>query len=184
MHNIEDLFDSVKWSLKPDGLFIISDMIGRNADMRWPEAMDALKPFWEELPDSYRYDRVLNRQEEQFMNPDGSIGKIGGVRSQDILPLLLERFNFKVFFPYGNIIFVFIDRAFGHNFDADAEWDRDFIARVHSHDEAGMLSGELKPTSLLAVLTKRQTDMVLRHPVLTPRHCVRKVAVESEYQGF
>ena len=96
------------------------------------------------------------------------------MRSQDILPLLLERFNFKFFYPYGNIIFVFIDRVFGHNFDVDAGWDRDFVERVHACDEAGILSGELKPTSMLAVLTNQKTEMVLKHPALTPEHCVRK----------
>jgi SAM-dependent methyltransferase len=179
VYNIESLFDSVKGSLKPDGLFIIFDMIGRNSDMRWPEAVDALNPFWDELPDSYRYNRVLNRQEEKFVNHDASIGQLGGMRSQDILPLLMERFNFNFFFPYGNIIFVFIDRAFGHNFDAGTDWDRDFIARVQTRDEAGILSGELKPTSMLAVLTKEENDMTLRHPALTPRHCVRKTPIVS-----
>ena len=72
------------------------------------------------------------------------------MHSQDILPLLLERFNFKFFFPYGNLVFVFIDRFFGHNFDAGVDWDRDFVGRVHARDEAGMISGELKPVSMLA----------------------------------
>jgi SAM-dependent methyltransferase len=172
--NLEGLFDSVKLSLKPDGLFIVADLIGRNGQMHWPEAMDALKPFWNELPQSYRYNRVLQRQEEQFINHDRSVAEQVGLRSQDILPLLLERFNFKFFYPYGNIIFAFIDRAFGHNFDVEAEWDKDFVDRVHAHDEAGILSGELTPASMLAVLKKQETEMVLKHPVLTPEHCVRK----------
>ena len=175
VQNLEGLFDSIRHSLRPGGLFIISDMIGRNGHKVWPEATDALKPFWDELPESYRYNSLLYRQEEQFISHDGPAEGFGGLRSQDILPLLLERFNFKFFFPYGNMIFVFIDRAFGHNFNADADWDRNFVDRVHARDEAGMLSGELKPTSMLAVLTKQKTDMVLRDPGLTPRHCVRKV---------
>ena len=172
--NLEGLLDSVKWCMRADGRFIVSDTIGRNFNMCWPETMRAIKPFWNEMPQSYRYNRVLRRQEEQFINHDGTREGFGAIRSQDILPLLLERFNFGFFFPYGNIIFVFISQSFGHNFNADADWDRDFIDRVHARDEAGMLSGELKPGAMLAVLTKVQTDMVLRHPVLTPQYCVRE----------
>ena len=69
---------------------------------------------------------------------------------------------------------MFIDKAFGHNFDANAEWDKDFIARVHTYDEAAITDGELTPNSMLAVLTREETEVVLRHPELTPQHCVRK----------
>jgi hypothetical protein len=148
-------------------------MIGRNGHMRWPEALEALKPFWDEMPEDYRNNRLLNRYEEQYINHDCSTEGFEGIRAQDILPLLVEHFNFSFFFPYGNIVFVPIDRTFGHNFNADADWDRDFIDRVHARDEAGLISGELKPTSMLAVLTCSETDTVLRHPALSPQHCVR-----------
>lgn len=172
--NLEGLLDAVKRSLLDDGLFIVSDTIGRNGNMCWPEAMRMLGPFWDELPPGYRYNRVLKRQEDQFINHDGSAEGLGAIRSQDILPLLLERFNFRFFFPYGNIIYVFISQSFGHNFNADADWDKDFIDRVHARDEAAMLSGELKPCSMHAVLTKQKMKPVLRHASLTPRHCLRK----------
>ena len=171
--NLEDLFDSVKRSLEPGGLFLISDMIGRNGHMRWPEAMERLEPFWDELPESYRYNQLMKRHEQQYINHDCSTEGFEGIRAQDILPLLLERFNFDFFFPFGNMVFVFIDRPFGHNFDADADWDRDFIDRVHAKDEEYFISGELKPTSMLAVLTCSESATVLRHPILTPQHCVR-----------
>ena len=171
--NLEGLFDSIKKSLEPGGIFLVSDMIGRNGHMRWPEAMQALKPFWDELPHSYRYNRLIKRFEQQYINHDCSTVGFEGIRAQDILPLLMDRFNFDFFFPFGNIIFVFIDRPFGHNFDATADWDRDFIDRVHARDEAGMIAGELKPTSMLAVLTCNESETRLRHPVLTPQHCLR-----------
>ena len=75
--------------------------------------------------------------------------------------------------PYGNIIFPFIDRAFGHNFDAEAEWDREFIDRVHARDHEGMLAGELTPTSMLAVVGKHAGELRLRDERLTPAQCIR-----------
>jgi len=171
--NLEGLFDSVKQALDEEGLFLVSDMIGRNGHMRWPEAMKELGPFWNEMPKEYRNNRLLNRYEDQYINHDCSSEGFEGIRAQDILPLLVQRFNFRFFYPFGNIIFVFIDRPFGHNFKADEVWDRDFIDRIHSHDEECIISGDLKPTSMLAVLTNKQLDTIVRHPALTPSHCVR-----------
>ena len=68
---------------------------------------------------------------------------------------------------------VFIDRPFGHNFDAKANWDRDFIDRVHARDEAGILSGELKPTQMIAAMTREQVETKLVHSRLTPKYCMR-----------
>jgi hypothetical protein len=46
-----------------------------------------------------------------------------------------------------------------------------------------MLSGELKPSAMLAVLTQRKTDMVLRHPLLTPMHCLRDPGTGNAIDG-
>jgi hypothetical protein len=46
-----------------DGVFVTSDMIGRNGHQRWPEALAILQEFWRELPESYRYNLQLRRQE-------------------------------------------------------------------------------------------------------------------------
>lgn len=171
--NLEGLFDSIKKSLQSEGLFLVSDMIGRNGHMRWPEAIEELQPFWNELPESYRINQLINRYEQEYINHDCSTEGFEGIRAQDILPLLIERFSFMFFYPFGNLIFVFIDRPFGHNFDFEADWDKDFIDRVHARDEAGMISGELTPTSMLAVLTCSELKTELRHPALTPQHCQR-----------
>lgn len=183
VRNLEGLFDSIKRALRPGGLFMVSDTIGRNAERCWPETLDALKPFWSELPMTYRYNRVWNRQETQLIGPDAPGQVIETGRSQDILSLLEERFSFKFFFPYGNIVFMFIDRAFGHNFDASAAWDRDFVDRAHARDEEGLIRGEFTPCSMMAVLTNRETETVLRHPALTPVHCLPNMPIEAAFES-
>lgn len=173
---LEHLFESVRIALAPGGQFLVSDMIGRNGHQRWPEALRLVETFWEELPQPYRYNQLLRRHEERYINHDCSSEGFEGVRAQDILPLLNEQFHFRLFLPYGNIVFVFVDRPFGHNFDATAEWDRDFIDRVHEADEVAMLDGRIKPTSMLAVLTAEPVeDLGLRDLRLTPEFCVRPV---------
>jgi SAM-dependent methyltransferase len=84
--NLEGLFSQVKRTLKPHGQFIIGDMIGRNGHQRWPEALDIVHEYWRQLPPSYRFNRLLNRYEELYVDWDCSQFGFEGIRAQDILP--------------------------------------------------------------------------------------------------
>ncbi|MEP7352788.1 MAG: class I SAM-dependent methyltransferase [Acidobacteriota bacterium] len=150
--NLEGLFQAVKGSLAPGGCFIIHDMIGRNGHRRWPESMLLIHEYWRRLPPSYRYNHSLQRYEEMFQDWDCSQEGFEGIRAQDILPLLVENFQFHCFVPYGNLIDPFVDRAFGHNFDANAEWDLAFIDELHARDEQELASGGLTPTHMFAIV--------------------------------
>lgn len=173
---LEHLFGQIEAALDTGGLFIASDMIGRNGHMRWPEAMAIVQEFWRELPSSYRWNRQLHRQENRLLNWDCSVVGFEGIRSQDILPLLVARFDFEFFFGFGNLIDPFIDRGFGPHFDADASWDRDFIDRVQQRDEAEMRAGTIKPTHMLAVMRARPWDGPCQYRGnLSPAFCVRPV---------
>jgi SAM-dependent methyltransferase len=150
--NLEGLFDQIKASLRPDGVFVISDMIGRNGHLRWPEALAIIQEYWKKLPHSHRFNWQLKRYEAMFEDWDCSLDGFEGIRAQDILPLLLERFHFDRFVGFGNLIDPFVDRSFGHNFDIHDAWDRAFIDEVHARDESEMALGTLTPTHLFAVL--------------------------------
>ena len=52
--NLEGLLGEVRKCLTSGGSFIISDMIGRNGHLRWPEALERVHEFWRQLPPSYR----------------------------------------------------------------------------------------------------------------------------------
>lgn len=174
---LESIFDEVARILPPEGRFIISDMIGRNGHQRWPEALEIVREFWRELPPEYRYNLQLQRQEEVYMDWDCSTEGFEGIRAQDILPLLLERFHFHAFIGFGNVIDPFIDRGFGHHFDAESPRDRGFIDRVHAADEAAILSGQITPTHMMAVLgigTHSLTTEFSRG--LAPDQCIRPPA--------
>src|SRR5438132_1573662 len=43
--NLEHIFAEIQKCLKPQGSFIISDIIGRNGNQRWPEALDIVHEF-------------------------------------------------------------------------------------------------------------------------------------------
>ncbi|MES2603953.1 MAG: class I SAM-dependent methyltransferase [Pseudomonadota bacterium] len=171
---LEDLFSKVKQVLTDDGRFLVSDMIGRNGHLRWPEALGIINTMWSQLPEKYKYNHMRQRQEPQFINHDCSTSSFEGIRAQDILPLLVANFHFELFLPFGNLIFVFIDRTFGYNFNPEVVEDRQIIDKIHARDEEGMHSGELKPTQMLAVLCKTPVAQPrLRNARLTPEFCVR-----------
>lgn len=85
---LEQLFAAIKSALRETGSFVVSDMIGRNGHLRWPEALELVQEFWRSLPPSYRYNQQLRRYEEEFEDWDCSQEGFEGIRSQDILPLL------------------------------------------------------------------------------------------------
>lgn len=170
---LEHLFRQVKAALAPRANFVISDMIGRNGHMRWPEARAQVERFWEEMPPAYRYNQQLGRQEMAFQDWDCSGEGFEGIRAQDILPLLASHFHFSVFLAFGNVVDPFTDRSFGHNFDADAAWDRYFIDRVHACDEAGLRAGTLTPTHLMAVVTSDPVATPFFSRGLDPARCQR-----------
>jgi SAM-dependent methyltransferase len=170
---LEHLFDAIKDALAPAGLFITSDIIGRNGHMRWPESLKVLQQFWQELPNSYRYNTRLQRHEKRYKNWDCSSEGFEGIRAQDILPELMKRFNFRLFIAASSVVDNFIDRSFGGHFDINNPRDLDFIDRVHAYDEQALASGELTPTRLVAVMSLTpEAGEFSRN--LKPEHCVRK----------
>ena len=171
--NLEQLFTTVQLALAYDGMFVVSDIIGRNGHLRWPEALAAVHAFWRELTPAQRYNQQLQRHEALYENWDCSTEGFEGVRAQDILPLLLARFHFHRYIGFGNVIDPFVDRAFGHNLDPGSAVDRAFIDRVHAFDEAGFANGSLTPTHLFAVLTSRVLPGALHARGLTPQASVR-----------
>jgi SAM-dependent methyltransferase len=170
---LESLFSLIKRILNADGVFLTSDMIGRNGHMRWPEALEIVDQFWQELPESYRYNLQLRRQEERFQNWDCSQSGFEGIRAQDVLPLLVQHFYFEDFFAFANVIDPFIDRSFGHHFDPHNDVDLNFIDRVHAADEDAMKSGKIKPTHMLAAMRITPCAVTRHIPPLTPEFSVR-----------
>jgi SAM-dependent methyltransferase len=160
--NLEYIFAEAEKHLESAGRFLVSDMIGRNGHMRWPEALMFVQSFWAFLPERFRFNNHARCYEgREFNNYDcTSNGDFEGVRAQDILPLLVQRFKFERFVGFGNLPDVFLDRAYGHNFDPDSEFDRNFIELLEELNDKLIDSGFIKPTMMIATLTKDEVDPV------------------------
>jgi SAM-dependent methyltransferase len=172
--NLEGLFDTIKQALRPGGYFVTGDMVGRNGHQRWPEARVVVDQFWNELSERYHYNHQLKRDEPIYVDHDCSSEGFEGIRAQDIMPLLIEKFHFKVFIGFLNAISPFIDRSFGHNFDQGNPEDCAFIDRVHEADENGFKSGILKPTQIFAVMSVIPVSDLFYSRGLSPEFSVRE----------
>jgi hypothetical protein len=160
-------------------------MIGRNGHQRWPEALAMVQEFWKKLPPSYRYHHALKCYDEFFEDRDCSTEGFEGIRAEDILPLLLDRFQFEVFVGFANVIDPFVDRGYGPNFDAERAWDRNFIDEVERRDEQELEAGRLTPTHMMGVAGNGLRNPMPREGRQSPRFCVRtpEVVNAPEHTG-
>lgn len=147
-------------SLNEYGSFVTSDMIGRNGHMRWPKALDIVNGYWRFIPDKYKHNRLLNRYENLYENWDCSKEGFEGIRSQEVLPLIFKQdFRCEIFIGFGNLIDIFIDRCFGHNFDINSMEDLAFIDMIQLRDELELLSRNISPCHMLGVFTKKNLKL-------------------------
>jgi SAM-dependent methyltransferase len=172
---LELLFRKTQQALGDEGVFVVFDVIGRNGHMRWPEALEVVHRIWKTMPERYKYNHLLRRHERMYDNWDCSAGGFEGIRAQDILPLLVKHFHFELFLAYGNVIDVFIDRAFGHNFDVACEEDRRFIDMVGRLDDDLINKGVVKPTHLFAVMRNHGSGETKVYRHWTQDFCLRHV---------
>ena len=172
--DLELLFEKIKKSIGEQGVFLTSDVIGRNGHMRWPEAMSKIDEIWVGMPDKCKYNHALKRFEEKYENWDCSTDGFEGIRAQDILPLLRKYFSFEMFLGFGNLIDIFVDRAFGHNFDPELIEDQRFIDKVAQLDDQLLESGELKPTHIIAVMRASPVMLPKYYKHLSPEFCTRE----------
>ncbi len=176
---LEHLLDAIRTGIGAEGVFMTCDMVGRNGHMRWPELMPDVRRFWDELAPAKRYNQQLRRMEMEFSDWDCAVEGFEGVRAQEVLPLLVERFAFDTFVAWGNLTDIFIDRSFGHNLNPDDPADIDFIDRVHARDEQALLSGEWKPTHIFAVMRRDAMQPTRYWRNLSPEFSVRALAPDE-----
>jgi SAM-dependent methyltransferase len=178
---LERLFENIQRALHPKGVFVSSDMIGRNGHMRWPEALEIVNAIWNFMPDRLKFNHLWGCYEETYHNHDCSTEGFEGVRSQDVLPLLVEHFYFERFLAYGNIVDVFIERCFGPNFCAEDVKDRAFIDFLELLNGLLIDLGHIKPTMMFAVMRKEDGGRgVICHKHWKPEFCIRSTTVSSD----
>lgn len=173
---LERLFQTIGEAIGETGVFVTSDVIGRNGHMRWPEVLEIIDKIWAFLPKNKRYNYQLSRMEETFVNWDCSVDGFEGIRAQDIQKLLVENFKFESYLAYGGIIDMFVSRAYGHNYDPNSPEDLALIDFIQYLDDASVDAGRIKPTNILAVMRPKSFAGFCRQwRHWGPEYCIRKV---------
>ena len=175
---LEHVFSAIANGLHDQGLFVNADMIGRNGHMRWPEALVIIQDEWRNLPSRCKYNHLLHRQEEEFINWDCSKETFEGIRAQDILSLLVKQFGFVKFLAFGNLMDVFVERTFGPNFSPNRREDTAFIDFLEELNTTLINASRLKPTQMFAVMTKQAVTEPVCDRGWTPEFCIRDPRLE------
>lgn len=152
---LEHLLDEVARTLAADGVLLINDMVGRNGHRRWPEAGELVNMLWRVAPERYRFNHYLGHVDDAYPDVDCSAEGFEGVRAQDILPLLCDRFHADAYVTFASIIDPFVDRVYGPNFDAESSVDTAFIEAVARIDDAMLDLGMTTPTHLVGSFRNR-----------------------------
>ncbi|MBA4783784.1 MAG: class I SAM-dependent methyltransferase [Rhizobiales bacterium] len=173
---LERMFDFIDRNLEEDGVFPIVDMIGRNGHMRWPETLEPLERLWAILPEKYKYNHQSSKLVDPYVNWDCSKSGFEGIRAQDILPLLCDRFSFESFLGTGGFVDIFIERDFGHNFDPESSVDMAWFDTIATMNDAMLETGAIKPTMIFAVARKKR-DVVGAsiYRGMTPEAAIRQL---------
>eukprot|EP00930_Biecheleria_cincta_P026986 TRINITY_DN1895_c0_g1_i2.p1 TRINITY_DN1895_c0_g1~~TRINITY_DN1895_c0_g1_i2.p1 ORF type:complete len:435 (-),score=44.39 TRINITY_DN1895_c0_g1_i2:79-1383(-) len=177
--DLKELFTHISLHLNSThGKFVIADMITRNGHQRWPEQRLLGEMLWKLLPDSQRYDFILNKYIELFPNYDytcnGTHPFNEGIHSQDILPLLVKMFSFQKFVAYGGVMFEYVGRRLAANFDTDNEKDKAFLEVAVALQNQAIAAGEIKPDQMIATLSLNAQLPMRVWKGLTPEFCVRR----------
>ncbi|WP_196137736.1 trans-aconitate 2-methyltransferase [Aliikangiella sp. G2MR2-5] len=170
---LEHLFQAIKLGLEPQGVFVTFDMIGAKGHARWPEALEFVEKIWAFLPENKKYHHLLRKEFKEFYNHDCSDRGFEGIRAHEILPLLVEFFNFDTFLGYGNLTDEFISRGYGANYDTSNSKDLAFIDFLEFLNSVLLDLGYLKPTKMAAILTKHDVSKTKCYKNLTPEFCIR-----------
>jgi SAM-dependent methyltransferase len=172
--DLEGLFTEIARAIGDTGVFLTTEMIGRNGHRRWPESLSLVNALWETLPEELQYNHVWCKLDDVFDDYDCLVaGGFEGIRAQDILPLLLERFAFEKFLGFGCLPEAFLGKTYGPNFRPELLAHRQFVEKIDNLNSSLLELGVVKPTMMFAVLSNRNGLHGRFWRNLSPEFCVR-----------
>jgi SAM-dependent methyltransferase len=158
MTNLETLLEAVHRCLNDHGKFVVSDMIGRNGHLRWPSAKAVLDQVWSLSSPWQRFNHKVLRFEREFLDWDCSSDGFEGVRSQDIVEVLDRYFSPEWFVAFGNLVDVYVDRAFGPNYSSRQARDVKLLTFIADLDRDCIAAGVFPPTHLIGKFSKKSLE--------------------------
>ena len=122
---IEHVLQTVAELLVPNGEFwIIGEVIGRNGNQLWPEALDAANRVFSLLPERFRLNAFTGNVDSTVPETDFSANSFEGIRSEEIEPLFLRYIDPLQNLRRNSFIWGLVKPAYFHNYDLNNQEDR------------------------------------------------------------
>ena len=163
LHHIEALehvFDQVQQTLKPGGLLVVNEFVGPNQFQWTHKQLHHANEQLRKIPERYRTDSSaggikteITRQTIAQMN---AVDPTEAIRSQDIVPLIEQRFDVLDRRDFGGTIVYLVLEGIAGNFTS-AEEDRAVLRDLFSAEQSLLKSGELE-SDFMVLVGRRRPD--------------------------
>ena len=152
--NLEHVFAGISRSLEPDGDLVVVDVIARNGYRMWPETRKVVRTLWATLPERYRLNHTAypgKWTDRKIWEADTRLAGMECARSEELLPLLRERFRETAHVPLLAFCRRFFDTMYGPNYDLGRPLDRAIVDWLWQLDCRHLESGTLRPESFFGI---------------------------------
>jgi len=166
---LEHVLDEAHEHLAPNGLFFVMEAVPPNGMLFHPEAKDLTNKLFRILPKRFRMDHRAGGtlvERSRFPERDTSAEGFECVRSQDIMRLVEERFDYVYKWQGNGFARRIVDTVFGLNFNLNNEFDKTLVDTLLAFDDFLVSRGALQPETVFYVLRRRPTEALL--PYHTP----------------
>ncbi|HET7178019.1 MAG TPA: methyltransferase domain-containing protein [Solirubrobacterales bacterium] len=158
--NFEHLFAQVHRALRPDGRFVVLDIIGKTQVLFWPENVRFAAELVAKMPERYRaglatepgalFPGYLEGAEQQGME---------GIRQGELEEQIERFFRPLSAFKYNSFVrLICTHPTIAPRFDPDLAEDRDYLDSLFRLDLEQVRSEALRPTEMFAVYEKRTRE--------------------------
>ncbi|MBV9826022.1 MAG: class I SAM-dependent methyltransferase [Alphaproteobacteria bacterium] len=156
---LEHLAAQISRALTADGVFLTVDVVTRNGYLMWPETRQVVANIWKMLPARYRLNHTAYRApliDDEIWEADTSASGMECARSEDILPIIDERFVAVQYVPYFSLCRRFFDTMYGPNYDLASPLDKAIVNWVWELDRYHLATGRLRPETFFGIYRPRR----------------------------
>jgi 2-polyprenyl-3-methyl-5-hydroxy-6-metoxy-1,4-benzoquinol methylase len=146
---LERVLNEIRNGLADHGeLLVIGESIGRKGLQIYPETEKIANDLFRALPARLRKNYYTGEVDTAIPNIDHSADCFEAVRSEEILPMLLEVFRPVEYVAYDSLVTLFFDFRYGRNYNLEDANDRQIIQRITALDADYVGRNVLRPTAL------------------------------------
>jgi len=154
--NLEHVFKQIARGLKPDGRFVMLDMIGKAEVLFWPENLDAAVGLVRKMPEKYKPGisepyTVVAPYTQAYVGTEG-------IRQEEIPIIAATWLDPIKSFTYNSVIRILCTHPIiGKAMDPDDGEDRLYLEQLFEYDLRMIREQRLRPTEMFAVFKKKNS---------------------------